>query len=193
MDNSLNEYLKQIEVIFNATVVNMIKIVERKTVTDEEKDEMLFNLDRKQVENGEITNFDNIQKMPGIYIFYGEVEKFAILKTNKIFELFNKVKYGSRIYKNGKVMIDGECIGNHCFYVGKSLELSVRLTDHKNDSESNTYSLKMKHVDRKEIFNCDLYIFSLKKDYLDYSNTILSAVETKLHEKLTPIIGSSRV
>jgi hypothetical protein len=89
---------------------------------------------------------------------------------------------------------------NDILYVGKSLSVGPRIREHHSETPSDTSSLVLGSSKRSFLIgNYRLYIFSLKKEYVStgkhpfiFEKLILSGVESILHEKLLPKLGSSR-
>lgn len=126
---------------------------------------------------------------PGVYIFR--------IKTQNPIRVpnFNKVNNAPKI--NGKICgkWDGHFLNNDILYLGKSeSNVSERLSEHiSGPSSDSTYALKLNDENRKALLdNVEVFVFELKSKYQVYAKTILSAVESKLHDKLLPKVGSKR-
>ena len=81
---------------------------------------------------------------------------------------------------------------NDILYVGKSHEINKRIREHTIRASDRTYSLRLFEPDRT-VFNGKYKIYIFKCLNEKYFKMILSTIESILHEKLTPIVGSKRV
>lgn len=85
-------------------------------------------------------------------------------------------------------------------YVGKSLEIGPRIREHHKDTPSDTSSLVLGSKKRSFLEgHYKIYMFSLKKEFKStdkkpffFEQLILSGVESLLHKKMEPKIGSSK-
>lgn len=120
----------------------------------------------------------------GIYIFISGEANVTIPKD------FNKVKCSAKVKrKYESVEIDPK----RCLYVGKSNSIKERLKQHLYKECKGQYSLRCSHKNRRALFKgAKIYVFVLKNDYKAYEDIILPRIESKLHDKLDPIIGTSR-
>lgn len=60
-------------------------------------------------------------------------------------------------------------------------------------SNTTTYSLRLNAPERHNLFGrIRVYQFSLKEEYQKYAKTIVSSVESYLHEQLSPLVGARR-
>lgn len=164
----------------------------KKQLTDKETISECFQ-EPKSIDVSTITTSDDLgisKDTPGIYIF--------ILKNNiTLNKKHNTTKgEGENEHKIAKIKnnaIDGTHEIGTCFYLGKSHNLSKRLSEHIISASRSTYALKLFLSSRKELKeHLTLYYFPLKQKYLDYKEGILPIVEKQLHQLLTPLAGSSR-
>ena len=104
---------------------------------------------------------------------------------------FDDVTYGAKTNSNLK----GAKFEKDCFlYLGKAENVQKRLDEHLGGADKAPYSLKLGHANRNHLLgNVELYVFYLKKDFEPYALTILSSVESHLHDLLKPCVGTKRV
>lgn len=61
------------------------------------------------------------------------------------------------------------------------------------DRNNKTYALKLSDENRSNVLgNIDVFVFELKEEYREFAKTILSSIESRLHDKLYPRVGSKR-
>ena len=124
-----------------------------------------------------------VKNDPAIYVF--RMAK-AVSKAK-----FDDVKYGAKTNSNlkgTKFKKDG------FLYLGKAENVQKRLDEHLDAADKAPYSLKLGHSNRSHLVsNVELYVFYLKKEFKRYKLTILSAVESRLHDLLEPYVGTKRV
>lgn len=126
---------------------------------------------------------------PGIYIFR--------IKTKKRIQVpnFNTVNNAPKINKKTCKKWDGYFHNKEILYLGKSeSNVSERLSEHiLGPSSDSTYALKLSSEHRKPLLgHVEVFIFELRQEYRKYPKTILSAIESRLHDKLLPKVGSKR-
>lgn len=126
---------------------------------------------------------------PGIYIFR--------IKTQNPIRVpnFNEVNNAPRINKKTRKKRNDYFHDKEILYLGKSeSNVSERLSEHIfGPSSDSTYALKLNDENRNALLgNVEVFVFELKSKYQVYTKTILSAVESKLHDKLLPKVGSKR-
>ena len=106
---------------------------------------------------------------------------------------FNEVNNAPRINKKTCKEWNGYFCDKEILYLGKSeSNVSKRLSEHISGTSSDSnYALKLDDENRKALLgNVEVFVFKLKPKYQDYKKTILSAVESRLHDELFPKVGS---
>ncbi len=174
---------------FNEEAENIIKFVSNQSNVD-------FSFFDKpstfNTENLSLTpnTFKDLKSKCGIYVIYN-INGICVgtIKRNK--DNFNKTAKGAQIYDN--TLCDANDNFNY-IYLGKSYKLCDRLTEHFLKQSKSTYSLKYAANERKDLLGkLDIFVFILKENYKDYQDIVLSSIETILHEKSSPLVGSPRV
>ena len=133
----------------------------------------------------EINNKSILAEQSGIYFF-------VITNNTSLPNDFDGVKYGAKTNENFKEEALKEW---DVFYLGKTEgSLDKRIKEHCVKSSTKTYSLKLDDKRRERLKEfLKVYMFTLNKEYQEYAKLILSTVESFLHGKCNPKIGSSRV
>jgi|GEM_PF-5146052 len=127
---------------------------------------------------------------PGIYIFILK-NKVTLNEKHNTTEGEGENEHKIAKIKNDAIDVTHK-IGT-CFYLGKSHNLSKRLSEHIISASRSTYALKLFLSSRKELKeHLTLYYFPLKQEYLNYKEGILPIIEKQLHQLLAPLVGSSR-
>lgn len=130
-------------------------------------------------------SISKLDDSPAIYVF--KTTDSLVLNINN----FDNVTYGAKI--NIESDINEISINiNDILYVGKSHEINKRIKEHIISTGKRTYSLSLFEPERKD-FNGKYKIYVFKCLNEKYFKMILSTVESILHEKLNPIVGSKRV
>ena len=98
-------------------------------------------------------------------------------------------------HKKLDIDVNSDFIDGQVLYLGKTEEsLFDRLTEHINgDDSKRTYSLKLSDNNRKSLKSkIKILVFKLNEDYEKYAKTVLSSIESRLHDELHPRVGSKR-
>ena len=129
----------------------------------------------------------------GVYVFVIN-SKTPIKQSNFIAvnysPQFNNSNHKRLGIKRGDDFKNGEIL-----YLGKSeKKLKKRLEEHIGQPKGkNTYALRLGDKNRQLLYGkLDLYVFTLKNEYKKYSKTILSSVESFLHDIACPRMGTKR-
>ena len=134
---------------------------------------------------------------PGIYVFVITPESG---ETIPVPDNFNDTPYApnlskKREYYDATSNKPTDFRKGQVLYLGKSeSDLKYRLNQHINEpSSSKTYALKLSSNERTRLLgNLTCVCFVLKEDLQKYGKTILPAIESHLHDKLLPRVGSKR-
>lgn len=121
----------------------------------------------------------------GVYIF-------VISNSVTVSKDFNKVEYGAPLNNTSNLSFNQGDI----LYIGKAKSFLTRMHQHFSDADSfnKTGSLKLNSTPRKDLIgNITIYAFPLKSDYKKYYDVIAPSVESLLHEKLSPLVGTARI
>lgn len=199
-----NNYRKKLESIGRAIKKDIDKIDPYIECNNNQKDYIFFRkpicfdlmsvdreLSNRPSKDNKTSCLNDIDKKAGVYIFI--ISDIDIIDKDE----FDKVSKGSKTNEMYELVKDGE---EYTLYIGKSKNLKSRIQEHFNDNADSTpYSLKLNTTQRKKLINEDnkLYVFLLKDPYgkestIDIKNIIISSVESLLHNKLCPIVGTRR-
>lgn len=201
-DFSVDEILDELEKYINADVEKIIELI-NKTYTNEinlpsdysEKlhffEELIFT-DKDIQESTNKVLYDYTNGRRAIYLFKMK-DDYKIARALDFY-----VKNGAPLNSPNRKNFPKDSI----LYLGKSAKgVGVRIRQHFSSTEASPSSLKLGHKNRSGLLGkIDLYIFLLKDKYHStpgdiniHQNIILSTVESTLHDKLEPLVGSSRV
>ena len=119
----------------------------------------------------------------GVYVFVVTKE----VNVNN----FNDVEFAPKVKgTNLKAFNKGDIL-----YLGKSEDsLTTRLKEHiEGPTAEKTYALRLSHENRvHSIDSLELYVFSLKKNYIQNKKIILLLLESYLHSMINPKVGTKR-
>lgn len=178
-DIKLDKHLIEIERKLNnesTNIINYVVTVDNSSFGSEIFEPVKLNKINK-------SNVDSLADGPAIYIFK------MIHDVDIAISEFNQVNYGAKTSAKCKKIKKDDIL-----YLGKSFKIKTRIKQHTIECGDKTYSLRLFDEKRRKLNNnYVIYIFKLKTDYVKHSQVILSSVETFLHEKLNPKVGSRRV
>jgi len=201
-DFSVDEILDELEKYINADVDLIIKLVDS-TYSKEINlpadysgnlhffEELVFT-DKDIQEDTNKSLYDYTNGRRAVYLF----KMKADYKIDSALDFY--VKNGAPLNSPNRRNFNKGSI----LYLGKSAKgVGVRIRQHFSATEASPSSLKLGHKKRNGLKDkIDLYIFLLKDKYHStqgskniHQNIILSTVESTLHDRLKPLVGSSRV
>lgn len=170
---------------------------------DDESDEIANNLNSIDKYSSELFNGGvekNVSKSiqfkttnPGIYIFR---MNNTVKNQNGCFDKVSAApKLNGKNHSKLRIKKDSDFLADQILYLGKSEEsVFKRLNEHITYNENNkTYALKLSDENRSNVLgNIDVFVFELKEEYIEFVKTILSSIESHLHDKLLPRVGSKK-
>lgn len=181
--NLIDEYLDKINDFLEIETTKLLNYIKEDTPFESDIFEEIV------IENIDEQSINELGKIPAIYIF----KITNSLKLN--IDNFDNVTYGAKINIEPNInenSFDLFININDILYVGKSHEINKRIREHTIRASDRTYSLRLFEPDRT-VFNGKYKIYIFKCLNEKYFKMILSTIESILHEKLTPIVGSKRV
>jgi hypothetical protein len=191
---SIKELLEGIETLI-VKDVDEIQISIKKTYSSKINKSEEFNFfdkilffDHDNTQAHDATLYKETRGRRGVYVFVMKDE----CDDMKDFYL----SHGAQHNNGDKPLKKGDTL-----YVGKSYKIGVRIREHHSANNVSPNSLKLNHETRKRLIGkYQIFCFLLKKDYHStgdkknmFQNLILGSVESFLHERLKPKVGSSRV
>ena len=176
----------------NTFIENKIKYIEKFLTTNEiDEDDFFLTgytfLGKDYVED---VGFREVRGKHGIYIIY--ISQNIFLDFKQVFDFNESAKGGKfKKYKEHDLKV-GDCL-----YVGsvtsKTLSLYSRINQHFKDSDGYG-SLHLLNKNRKILKDkIKIITFPIKNKKLESNEIILKEIEKKLHEMLSPQIGSKRI
>lgn len=130
---------------------------------------------------------------PGLYIF--RINSQMPIQVNKFDAVDNAPKLNQKNHRILGIKKSDDFKNLEILYLGKSEEnVYKRLIEHiSNPKSKSTYALRLGHQNRNMLNGkLDLFVFELKEEYREFAKTILSSIESRLHDKLYPRVGSKR-
>lgn len=176
-DSLINEYMQKIGSILKEDAKKISGTIQEKLEYDSNILELSY-MDRIPKE----MNTLKCEKS-GVYVFVATKE---ISATN-----FDNVEYAPKIRDEKLINFNKGDI----LYLGKSeSSLTTRLKEHiEGPTAKKTYALRLSHENRvHSIESLELYVFSLKKNYMQNKKIILLLLESYLHSMLNPKVGTKR-
>lgn len=176
-DVLINEYFQKIGSILTEDAKKISDAIQTKQKYDSNILELSY-MDRIPKE------IDTLKcKNSGVYVFVATKE----IKT----KYFNDVEYAPKIKDKSLMSFNKGDI----LYLGKSEDsLTTRLKEHiEGPTAEKTYALRLSHENRvHSVDSLELYVFSLKKNYMQNKKIILLLLESYLHSMLNPKVGTKR-
>ena len=186
---------------FGITLEDVLKSIDK--FFDDEVDKIANNLNSideypSEVFNGGVeknvsasTQFKTTG--PGIYIFR---MNNTVKNQNSCFDKVSVApKLNGKNHSKLRIKKDSDFLVDQILYLGKSEESVLnRLNEHITyDGNHKTYALKLSDKNRFNVLgNIDVFVFELKEEYREFAKTILSSIESRLHDNLDPRVGSKR-
>lgn len=142
--------------------------------------------------NVSIISMNKVNK-PGLYIF--RINSQTPIQVNGFDSVKNAPKLNQKNHEILGIQKSDAFKNQDILYLGKSEEnVSKRLSEHiSNPTSKSTYALRLGHQNRNMLNGkFEVIVFELKEKYKKFAKTILSSIESRLHDKLNPRVGSKR-
>lgn len=132
---------------------------------------------------------DKIKNYTGLYIFKENSEDH--LTSEEWQEFKTRMSNNNNNVPQWNSKADQE---NKIFYLGKSNRIGQRIKEHILQCSRSTYALKLNNLRTEEnnSFKYKIFIFYLESDDNNRNNAVTELVESILHRKLSPKIGTRR-
>lgn len=177
----LQSVLDSIDVFFKEEVDNIKRNFNNYNGT-------LFDVSCHMVDGNKV----QVNNVPGIYVF--RVKTKSGIKVGSFNETSYAPKLNQKNHNKLNIKKKSDFLNSQILYLGKSEDnICARLSEHIEGPGKTTYALRLNDQNRSNLIgNLEVLVLELKKQYRPYSKTILSSIESMLHDELYPRVGLKR-